>query len=308
MLRNGMRLVMQPDHRPNPQPALTPKRATWRWVPWVLLGGGVFAVCLWRIFLLPSTALVQVLVGLALTALTGLFPLRVTPSSRPFVADHIVIFLLLLTHGPEAAVVAATVSALVSLTWGEANSANAGASRWANPSITALAMGLAGWAHQEAMGIVQHQMLVNAGMVLLVTMAAALSHVGLKHVLSRAVNRPHAALPTSQGRDAKSLAQESLRCMGCAIAATLLHLSHMAYGHGALASGLAVLLMLLAALGAFFSQQHTAAAAQKTKVDAALREADTAAKHMREMAESELRFQSAFIPHLNCCWDANLAS
>jgi diguanylate cyclase (GGDEF)-like protein/PAS domain S-box-containing protein len=81
---------------------------------------------------------------------------------------------------------------------------------------------------------------------------------------------------------------------GSASIAALLFLSFKQAGLGVLLAGAPVLAMLLSTLHYYFRQQETAQTAQRTQVDAAMREAEVAARHMREMAESERRFHSAF--------------
>jgi diguanylate cyclase (GGDEF)-like protein/PAS domain S-box-containing protein len=85
--------------------------------------------------------------------------------------------------------------------------------------------------------------------------------------------------------------------IGCAVGAViaaLLYVSFRLGGAGGMISTAALLVLLLSTLHYHFRQQETARQAQQGRIDAAVREAEQSARHLREMRDSERRFHSAF--------------
>src|SRR4029453_3880809 len=83
--------------------------------------------------------------------IAGMFPVRIPGSKNSFAAGEIFIFLLLLMHGPAAALLGAAGEALV----GAMRTPKLWPSRIVSPALAAIAMGLAGTAWHAAVQALQ---------------------------------------------------------------------------------------------------------------------------------------------------------
>ena len=134
----------------------------------------------------------------------------------------------------------------------------------------------------------------NQGLVLVATMTFALLYLSSTALLVSTVTRLKRNVPINAREIFQNFTWVGITSAGSASVAALLFLSFKQTGVGVLLAGAPILVMLLSTLHYYFRQQETAQAAQKHTIDAAMREAEVAARHMREMAESERRFHSAF--------------
>jgi diguanylate cyclase (GGDEF)-like protein/PAS domain S-box-containing protein len=259
--------------------------ALYWWV--VVLGGG--AMLLASLVLLATRGpgvWVQVAVGAVIAMLAGVFPVRIPGVKTSFAAGEIFIFLLLLLHGPEAAVIAAAGEGFV----GSYRTSRRWTSRLASPAMAALAM--------AAMGGALHGVLAwapnSAPLLIVGMMVCALGYFVLNAQLVTAVGRlkRHESLLTMAVFD--NFGWVSIAFAGSAALAALLFLVYLQSGIGVLAAMVPILGMLLATLHYFFRQQEAAEAARAASAEAAERERELAARHVRELEASERRFHSAF--------------
>src|SRR5713101_6466589 len=99
-----MRSTFMDDYNPR-------ARAYW----WIIVLPGflalLFAVA--AVATVQQAVLGQILIGTAVAALTGLFPVRIPGSKTSIAGGEIFIFLILLIHGVPAATLAAAAEALV---------------------------------------------------------------------------------------------------------------------------------------------------------------------------------------------------
>src|SRR5512138_1171470 len=116
------------------------RRATAYWWFMVSLGLIFLIVAVRQVSAMTWAAQLQVIIGCAVAMLAGLYPVRIPGSKNSFAAGEIFIFLLLLMHGPAAAMLAAAGEALV----GSMRSSKRWTSRLVSPALAAIAMGVAG--------------------------------------------------------------------------------------------------------------------------------------------------------------------
>src|SRR5436305_11465548 len=90
----------------------TPKARIYWWAT-VFFGVWSLFYAIAGVSSLQGTALVQVIAGAAVAAVVGLFPVRIPGSKTSIAGAEIFIFLMLLLFGVPAAVLAATVEAIV---------------------------------------------------------------------------------------------------------------------------------------------------------------------------------------------------
>jgi diguanylate cyclase (GGDEF)-like protein/PAS domain S-box-containing protein len=253
----------------------------------VVLGGGAALVAALASLATQSPDIwLQVAVGTLIAMLAGVFPVRIPGVRTSFAAGEIFIFLLLLLHGPSAAVLAAAGEGFV----GSCRTSKRWTSRLASPAMAALAM--------AAMGNALHALLAwapqSAPLLIVGMMVCALGYFVLNLQLVTAVGRlkRQERLLTLSVFD--SFGFVSIAFAGSAALAALLYLVYLQSGMGVLAAMVPILGMLLATLHYFFRQQEAAEAARAASAEASARESELAQRHVRELEMSERRFHSAF--------------
>ena len=266
------------------------RKASLYWWAMVLVGAGVFSHTLHSLFALPLGDLLQVGAGIAIAMLAGFFPVRVPRSKNSFAAGEIFIFLLLLLHGPAAATLAAAGEGLI----GSWRTSKRWTSRIASPAMACVAMFSVGTLLHAAIGASRALGWYSAGLLLAATMLGAVLYFLLNTVLITAV--PYLK------RNQRPVLREmfgnfgwvGITFAGSASIACLLFLTFQQSGLGVLMAAAPIIAMLLSTLHYFFRQQESDEAVRKSRLEAAEREAELAAHHVRALEVSERRFHSAF--------------
>ena len=228
----------------------------------------------------------QVAVGTLIAMLAGFFPVRVPRSNNSFAAGEIFIFLLLLIHGPAAAVMAAAGEAAV----GSWRTSKRWTSRIASPAMAGLAMLASGSALHYGLQAIPD----SAGLLIVATMAFALGYFVCNTVLVSAVPRLKRGERLQLSDLIGLFGWIGIAYAGSAAVAALLYLTYLQSGIGVLMAMVPLLAMMLATLHYFFRQQEAAEAVRQAGAEAAEREVELAARHVRELEASERRFHSAF--------------
>jgi hypothetical protein len=207
---------------------------------------------------LTPQAWLQVSVGMAIAMLAGVFPVRIPHSKNSFAAGEIFIFLLLLIHGPAAAVLAAAGEAFV----GSYRTSRRWTSRIVSPAMAALAM-FAGRLLHTAAGARGPRRAGGAGLLVLATMGTRCC-----------TSWQHAAGVGGAAPEAPASASSCPTCSACSAGsawptrqrrvAGLLFLTYRQSGIGVLMAVVPVLGMLLATLHYFFRQQEAAEAVRRS--------------------------------------------
>ena len=263
------------------------RAATTYW--WLaVVGGGVLLLgALASLAQRDTSVWAQVVVGVAITTAAGIFPIRMPGANKTsLAAGEIFIFLLLLLHGPAAALAAAAVEGCAA-SW---RTSKRWTSRLATPALNALAMGAVGLAHAALMAAMPG----SAPALIVGTVLCALGYFVLNVQLVTAVGRLRRGERLIDLRVLESFGWISVAYAASAAVASLLYLVYLQSGLGVLAAMVPMLGMLLAALHYFFRQQETAEAVRAANEQAAERERALAERHVRELQASERRFQSAF--------------
>ena len=89
------------------------RRATAFWWLTVGTGAAVIGWALWTLVHQTSDHIGQVVTGILLAVTAAFFPIKVPRTTSAFAAGEVFIFMLLLLHGPHAAVLAAAAEAAV---------------------------------------------------------------------------------------------------------------------------------------------------------------------------------------------------
>jgi diguanylate cyclase (GGDEF)-like protein/PAS domain S-box-containing protein len=266
------------------------RRAAVYWWTMVVLGSVVLAVSIAQVAAKATPQVLQILAGVAIAVLVGMFPVRVPRSKNAFAAGEVYIFLLLLLHGPAAAVVAAAAEATI----GVFRSSKRWSSRIASPAMAAVAMATCGWGFQFAVDGLRAAGLFGAGAVVLTLMAMSAAYAFLNTTFISTVFKLKLSQPLALSSWFSDFGWVGLTYVSTAALAALLFLSFEQFGTAVLIVSVPMLGLFLAALHYFFAQQEAAERERAARVDAAEREAAQAAQHMRELERSEKRFHSAF--------------
>ena len=273
--------ALMPDYNP---------KATAYWWTMVTLGALVLGTALAKIAALPAAAIVQVVAACVVAILAGMFPVRIPGSKNAFAAGEIFIFLLLLIHGPAAAVVAAAGEAFV----GSARSSKRWTSRLASPAMATVAMALIGGAQHLLLGTLRGAGMLSEPVLLLSTMSFAVAYFALNTLLITLVlNLKRNERPTISAL-LGNFGWVGITYAASSLIAGLLFLTFQTVGWGVLLAAAPIIAMLLTTMHFHFKQRETDHAAQLVRVEAAEREAAQSARHLAEMQRSEQRFHSAF--------------
>jgi diguanylate cyclase (GGDEF)-like protein/PAS domain S-box-containing protein len=266
------------------------RKAAVYWWSVVTLGVATLIYALLRVATLPLEAVIQVVIGVAITMLAGLFPVRIPRSKNSFAAGEIFIFLLLLMHGPAAATVASACEACV----GSWRTSSRWTSRIASPAMAAVAMFLTGSLLNVLAATMKSHELLGEGALLALSMLFAVIYFLVNTLLVTLVPHLKRNQPLVLREWLGSFGWVAIAYAGSASVAALLFLTFQQVGLGVLLAAAPIIAMLLATLHFYFRQQETDEQVRRARVEAAEREAAQAARHVEQLAESERRFHSAF--------------
>jgi diguanylate cyclase (GGDEF)-like protein/PAS domain S-box-containing protein len=255
---------------------------------WLSVVGGFVAIAASLVELThhPAEHWLQIVGGMSVAMLAGFVPIRIPNSKNSFAAGEVFIFLLLLIHGPAAATVAAAGEGFV----GSYRTSKRWTSRIASPAMQALAMYTSGSALTAVLGLAPD----SAPLLVVATMVFALSYFLGNTLLVSTVLRLKRNERLSWADFFGVFGWVGVAFAGSAALATLLFLVFQQSGFSVLMAMVPLLAMLLATLHYFFRQQEAAEAVRRSSEEASEREAELAARHMRELEASERRFHSAF--------------
>ncbi len=262
------------------------RKATAYWWTIVLLGVAVLLHTVAWMTDQPTSVWLQVAAGVVIAMLAGFFPVRVPRSTISFAAGEVFIFLLLLLHGPGAAAVGAAGEGLV----GALRTSKRWTSRVVTPTSAALSIYIAG----TILDALLDRLSTNAGVVLVATMVFAMIYFVLNTMLIGAIPRLKRNERLQWNDLVAVFGWIGMANAASGAVAALLFLTYRSSGTGVLMAMVPILAMLLATLHYFFRQQEAAEAVRQASAEAAGREAELAARHVRELEASERRFHSAF--------------
>jgi diguanylate cyclase (GGDEF)-like protein/PAS domain S-box-containing protein len=264
---------------------------------WTAFCGGMLAL-LFCLAQMSWLAWLQVAGATVLAIGAGMFPIRVPGTKIAYAAGEIFIFLLLLVLGPAAAAVAAAAEAFV----GSARASKRWTSRLFSPASATLAMLAVSLPLQAGLAALAARGFDSAAVVLAATMAAAALYFLINATLLSGVLQLKRGEAFFQPKGLFSVFRwVGMAYAGSASVATLLFFTWRTQGVGVLLVMVPLLAMLLVTLHFYFRQQESGIALREAGESAAAREAamaereaQAAARHLRELQASERRFHSAF--------------
>jgi diguanylate cyclase (GGDEF)-like protein/PAS domain S-box-containing protein len=238
----------------------------------------------------PLDAQIQIALGCVVAAMAGFYPVRIPGSKNSFAAGEVFIFLLLLMHGPAAAVLAAAGEAFV----GSVRSSKRWTSRLVSPALAAIAVTVTGWALQLCLDHLQSRGWLNEVLLLVSAMAFAAGYFLLNTALITVIPYLKRREPMRLSSLMDSFGWVGITYAASALIAGLLYLAFKSVGIGVLVAGVPIIVMLLSMLHIYFRKREFDDAANQVRIEAAEREAHAAARHVQQLQQSEQRFHSAF--------------
>jgi diguanylate cyclase (GGDEF)-like protein/PAS domain S-box-containing protein len=241
------------------------------WWTVTALGGIALAWAVPEVLRLEPAPLLQVLVGAAVAALVGLFPVRIPGGKTSIAGAEIFIFLLLLIHGPAAAILAASLEGIVA----SSRTSKRWTSRLGTPAMAALAMLVCAAAFQGARSHITANGLTSSVLLVLVMIFAVLYFVA-NTVLTSTLFALKNHTPFTPMFWIRKTSWIGLAYVASASIAGLLFMSFERFGLPVLLVTVPVIAMFLSTLHSYFQRK----------------EADE--RHVEELRASESRFHSAF--------------
>ncbi len=260
------------------------------WWAMVGLGSMVVGFAFSHVAMQPGAVQLQVLIGCLVAMMAGMYPVRIPGSKNSFAAGEIFIFLLLLMHGPEAAVLAAAGEAFV----GSMRSSKRWTSRLVSPASAAAAMGIAGWTLQATFVGLTALGALNEALLLLTAMVFAIGYFLLNTAQITVIPHLKRNEPMRLASLLGSFGWVGITYAASSLIAGLLYLTFRNVGIGVLVAGVPIIVMLLSMLHMYFRKRELDDASNQVRVEAAEREAAQSARHVRALQASEQRFHSAF--------------
>ena len=240
---------------------------------WTVVFLGVFALvyAIAKVGQFEGMLLLQVLVGAAVAAIVGLFPVRIPGAKTAIAGGEIFIFLMMLVYGAPAAVLAAALEGAVA-SW---RSSKRWTSRIGTPAMASLAMLVCASAFDAARGQLAESGLSSSVLLAFLLVFAALYFVANTLLTSTLIALKRGS-PLTPRRWLKDMSWIGLAYLTGASIAGVLFMSFEQFGLAALMVGVPLIAMFLSTLHYYF--QHK----------------ETTARHVEELKESESRFHSAF--------------
>ena len=239
------------------------------WWTVTLLGMAALAYAIAHVVAIDGNYLVQVLIGAAVAAIVGLFPVRIPGAKTSIAGAEIFIFLVMLLYGPLAAVIAAALEGLVA-SW---RTSKRWTSRLGTPAMASIAMLVCASAFEAVRAHVHPTS--SATLISLLFAFAALYFVA-NTLLTSTLFALKTRSPFTPLKWLRNFGWIGLAYLTGASIAGLLYESFQQFGLPVLLVSVPVIAMFLSTLHSYFQRK----------------EADQ--RHVEELKESESRFHSAF--------------
>jgi diguanylate cyclase (GGDEF)-like protein/PAS domain S-box-containing protein len=255
-----------------------------------ILGAFALASALASAVQLPAFTVFEIAFGVAFAALTGAFAARIPGTKVSCGAAELVMFILLLEFGSPAATLAAAAEA-GTISW---RTSQRWTSRLGSPAMAALAMYLCSRGFERAQ-LELHAMLgdgTNIGYALL--LACAVLYFVMRTLLMATLIKLKRGEPLEWIATLRSHGWLGLVCAASASVALFLQTEFSRFGISALLAAAPVIALFASVLHVYFKRSEERERFQAERLDNAERAASEAARHVRELQESEERFQSAF--------------
>jgi diguanylate cyclase (GGDEF)-like protein/PAS domain S-box-containing protein len=264
------------------------RKASAYWYAVTAAGMVTILYAMLQVAAMPGAAIVQTLSGVVIATVAGMFPVKIPHSKNSIAAGDIFIFLMLMMIGPAPATLAASCEAAVATS----RTSKRWSSRIASPAMAALAMFACGSAFQLVSS--HPPVLGSAGLMVGALMLMSVGYFAANAIITTTVVALKRNEPLRPLGVLGDLGWVGLAYAGSASVAALLYLTSRQFGVSVLVAAAPIIAMFLATLHYYFKRQEGDEEVRHARLEAVEREATQAARHVKELQESEMRFHSAF--------------
>jgi diguanylate cyclase (GGDEF)-like protein/PAS domain S-box-containing protein len=264
--------------------------ATLYWLLLTVFGWAVIAASVRHVLEQPAAAAAQILAASVIAAVVAFFPIKLPASKNSIAAGDIFLFLVLLLHGPLAAVFASAAEATVA-SW---RSSRRLTSRLISPASAALAMLACGSAFAVSAAAIERAGYGGDASVLALMLLLAVAYFFVNSGLSTSLIYLKRAAWPSFGEWLKNFGWLGLAYMASASIAALMFMTFEKFGVATLIVAVPIIAMFLTTMHYYFREREIDEQVQRERLESAQREAQQAARHFAELEASERRFASAF--------------
>ena len=260
------------------------------WWTVIVLGGIVLALAANAVAHLPWGSKAELVLGVLLATITGMYPVRVPGSKTSGSVAEMFIFLLLLDIGPEAAVIAAAAES-GAISW---RTSKRWTSRFGSPAITAISMGVCGSAFAAAKSALVTSGHWGVGPEFTLLLALALAYFALGTLLIASLINLKKQTPI---RPLQILREHAWLAVTFAGSGSLAGIFDTTVGYldiSVLAAAAPVIAVLLFMVHRYAGHIDAESAISAERILTAERAAADTTRRVRELHESEERFESAF--------------
>jgi len=254
------------------------RRATAYW--WVMVPLGILALA-WSVVSVtqaPWEVLVQVCAGVVMAAVAGGFPITIPRTKTSFGLGEIFTFLLLFIHGVEPAVLAAAAEA----TAVSFRTSSRWTSRIGSPALAAVSMTVTGAMLQWMLSAVNSPQGMPVSVLAALALWVAIVHFVLNTILVAALPRLKRGEWLRWSDVTGSFGLTLVVSALCACAAAVLGESFRAHTLTLFLTVTPALVMLLTVVRGYIGQQEAHRALSEAEAQAARREAEITAEHLKE--------------------------
>ena len=260
------------------------------WWTIIVLGGVVLMLSANAVAQLPWGGKAELVLGVLLATVTGMYPVRVPGSKTSSSVAEVFIFLLLLDVGPEAAVIAAAAES-VAISW---RTSKRWTSRLGSPAMTAISLGVCGSAFAAAKSTLVASGHWGAGPEFTLLLALALAYFATGTLLIASLFNLKKRIPI---RPLPILREHSWLAVAFAGSGSLAGMFDTTFGYlgiSVLPAAAPVIAVLLFMVHRYVGHIDAESAISAERILTAERAAADTARRLRELRESEERFESAF--------------
>jgi diguanylate cyclase (GGDEF)-like protein len=260
------------------------------WWTIIVLGGVVLALSANAVAHLHWGGKAELLLGVLLATITGMYPVRVPGSKTSGSVAEIFIFLLLLDVGPEAAVIAAAAES-GAISW---RTSKRWTSRFGSPAMTAISMGVCGTVFAAAKSALVLSGHWGAGSEFTLLLALALAYFASGTLLVASLFNLKKKTPI---RPLLILREHSWLAVTFAGSGSLAGMFDTTFGYmglSVLPAAAPVIAVLLFMVHRYVGHVDAESAISAERIENAERAAGDTSRRVRELHESEERFESAF--------------
>ena len=254
------------------------RRATAYW--WTVVPLGFLAVA-WAIADLaarPWPVLLQITAGIVMAGVAGSFPVTIPRTKTSFALGEVFTFLLLFMHGVAPAVLAAAAEAAVAST----RTSSRWTSRIGGPALTAISMSATGAMLQWMLALSPSQAGISLAALAGIALWVSIVHFVLNTILVAALPRLKRGEWLRWSDVTGSFGLTLVVSALCACASAVLSASFRGQSLTAFLTVTPALVMLLMVVRSYVGQQEAHRALSEAEAQAARREAEITAEHLKE--------------------------